>query len=172
MSALGSSFWPTKTRLDHGQETVGVEAFSAPTVLTAVSTYPGRAVSDAMNELLAFSRQLSVASSLEMLAAEIAQRAVKILQINYCRVLVRSADHSLECVAEYNRLAAFGSSGANLEIPPGVYRLYQQAVANPSPLFFRRSTPILSRSDQSQLGLAKGGVLCLAPMRLDKETVG
>ena len=29
MSALGSSFWPTKIRLDYGQETVGVEAFSA-----------------------------------------------------------------------------------------------------------------------------------------------
>ena len=37
MSALGSSFWPTKIRLDYGQETVGVEAFSAPAVLTAVS---------------------------------------------------------------------------------------------------------------------------------------
>ena len=64
-----------------------------------------------MNELLAFSRQLSVASSLEMLSAEIAQRAVKILQISYCRVLVRSADRSLECVAEYDRQAAFWGSG-------------------------------------------------------------
>jgi putative nucleotidyltransferase with HDIG domain len=172
MSALGSSFWPTKTRLDYSQETVGVEAFSAPAVLTAVSVVSGRGASDAMNELLAFSRQLSVASSLEMLSAEIAQRAVKILQISYCRVLVRSADRSLECVAEYDRQSGFSVPISKKEDSPAANRLYHQAVANPAPLFFRKSTPVLTKSDQSQLGLANGGVLCLAPMRLDKEPVG
>lgn len=172
MNVLGSSYWPTKTRLDHGQETVGVEAFSAPAVLTAVSAFPGKGMSDAMNDLLAFSRQLSVASSLEMLTAEIAQRAVEILHVSYSRVLVCAADHSLECKAEYDCQAAFGVPGSKKEVSPIAYRLYQQAVSNPSPLFFHRSTPVLSRSDQAQLGLANGGVLCLAPMRLDKEPVG
>jgi len=161
-----------KNRLDHGQETLGVDTFSAPAVLTAVSAYPGKGLPDAMNELLAFSRQLSVASSLEALAAEIAQRAVDILQISYCQVLVNSADRSLVCKAEFDRRGVSEGAGLKREISQATGPLFQQAVLNPVPLFFRRATPVLPAKEQKALGLTHGGVLCLAPMRLNTEPVG
>jgi putative nucleotidyltransferase with HDIG domain len=77
----------------------------------------------------------------------------------------------MSCLAVFDRQSGCGTVDQN-QISPVAMRLYHQAVMNPAPLFFRRSTPALSATEQRTLGLKDGGVMCLAPMRLNAEPVG
>jgi len=170
MSALSSSIWPKKNWNECGSD-APQEAFSAAALLKAASSFQGKETADAMKELLGFSRTLSVASSLDVLAAEIAKRAVEILRVTYCRVLVTTPNHALSCVATYDsrvNVAGFESK----VVPVASMRLYQRAATNLSPLVFRMSSPTLSHNEQHLLGAENVAGLCLAPMRLNAESIG
>ena len=125
---------------------------------------------EALNELLVFSRQLSVASSLEALSADIAQGAVDILQATYSRVMVLQPDRTITCIASFDRRSG-GQTTSEPASPPAL-QLYQRATLNSAPLFFRRQSPALSSAERQLLGLTNGGGLCLAPMRLNTEAIG
>ena len=170
MNMPGSLFRFLQSWPEPGKDSAAAEAFSVPAVLSAASRSPGKGMQEALNELLVFSRQLSVASSLETLSAEIAQGAVDILQATYSRVMVLQPDHSMACTASFDRRSG-GSPFSGPASPPSL-QLYQRAVLNAAPMFFRRESPILSSAERHLLGLTSGGGLCLAPMRLDTEAIG
>lgn len=170
MSALSSTFWPKKNRMDTTAEIIP-EVFSATAVLKTVSSYQGKESTDAMKELLGFSRSLSVASSLDVLAAEIARRAVEILQVSYCRVLLNTPDQLLVCLATYD-LRVSPAGAADGILPPTVLRLYQRATINLAPWIFYKNSPVLTRPEQYLLGAENATGLCLAPLRLNSENIG
>ena len=170
MNVPGSLFRFLQSWPEPGKDSAAVETFSVPAVLSAASRSPGKGMQEAINELLVFSRQLSVASSLETFSAEIAQGAVDILQATYSRVMVLQPDHSITCTGSFDRRS--GSSPFSGPASPLSLQLYQRASLNTAPMFFRRESPILSSAERHLLGLNSGGGLCLAPMRLNTEAIG
>ena len=170
MNVSGNLFRYLQSWPEPGKDSVSTEAFSVPAVLSAASRSPGKGMQEALNELLVFSRQLSVASTLETLSAEIAQGAVDILQATYSRVLVLQPDRSMSCTASFDRRA--GAPSFSEPASPPSLQLYQRAALNLAPMFFRRESPKLSSSERHLLGLTNGGGLCLAPMRLNTEAIG
>ncbi len=170
MNMYGSLFSFLQSWPEPGKGSPPVEAFSVPAVLSAASRSPGKGMQEALNELLAFSRQLSVASTLEDLSAEIAQGAVDILQATYSRVMVLQPDHTMTCAASFDR--RLGGTSAVKQTSPPALQLYQRAALNAAPLFFRRGSPSLSSAERHLLGLTNRGGLCLAPMRLNTEAIG
>lgn len=170
MSALSSTYWTKKTRMENALD-AGQEIFSATALLKAASSFQGKETAEAMKELLGFSRSLSVASSLDILAAEIARRAVEILRVTYCRVLLSTPNYTLTCLATYDmRLETPGFTGGSMAA--AALRLYQRAAASPNPLIFRLTSPTLSHYEQQLLNMENVAGLCLAPLRLNTENVG
>lgn len=170
MNMYGSLFGFLQSWPEPGKDSASAEAFSVPTPLSASSRPSGKGMQEALNELLIFSRQLSVASSLETLCAEIAQGAVDILQATYSRVMIMQPDHSMTCTASFDRRSGGSSSAMSTSLPS--MQLYQRAIVNENPMFFRRESPILSSAERHLLGLTNGNGLCLAPMRLNAEIIG
>lgn len=172
MSALGSSFYSLQPRTEGGKDSGSPESFSVPAVYKAVSLSAGKGMEEAVNELLKFSRQLSVTSSLEVLAPEIARGAVDILQASYSRVLIMLPNHTLVCMASYEHHSEGRAADPCDTVPAPAQHLYQRAVLNTAPVFFRREGAGLTPDERRVMGLSKGINLCLAPMRLNTDPVG
>ena len=170
MNMNGSLFGFLQPWSEPGKDAPPAEAFSVPAALPTNSRVSGKGMPEALNELLVFSRQLSVASSLEALSAEIAQGAVDILQATYSQVMVLQPDHTMSCTASFDRRSG-GPFSAKPASPHSI-QLYQRAALNAAPMFFRRESPVLSSAERHLLGLTNGSGLCLAPMRLNTEAIG
>jgi len=172
MNALGSSFYSIQPRTESGKDPGSPDSISASAVYNAASFSAGKGMEEAVNELLKFSRQLSVTSSLEVLAPEIARGAVDILQASFSRVLVMLPNHTLVCVAYYEHSSTGGAVNPGDTVPAPAQLLYQRAVLNTAPVFFRREGAGLTPAERRVMGMAKATNLCLAPMRLNTDPVG
>lgn len=172
MEVIGSSFYAPYSRIDTSKDAAVIEPLTVPAVLPAESHAFGKGTQEALNELLVFSRQLSINSSLEALAPEIARGAVEILRTSFSRVMVLMPNHALACMASFDRQKGFLIEDACRTVPTAAQHLYQSALQNPAPVFFGREGTNLTGADKRVVGLNAGGGLCLAPMRLNTEVVG
>lgn len=173
MNVTGGLFRPHSSRFDTGKDPLMAEVFSVPAVLSAVGYFSGYGMQEVLNELLAFSRQLSIASTVEELSAEIAQRAAEFLQATFSAVLMALPNHTLECTALVDhRDVTSMDQGAHPLDSPCAMKFYQQQLHHFVPQIYHHDSPALSEVERHFLGLSNGARLCLAPMRLDSETIG
>jgi putative nucleotidyltransferase with HDIG domain len=168
MSYLSGSFYSLQSWQDAGKETVQVDPVSASASLKS----SGMEMQEVLNELLVFSRQLSVISSIDVLAPEIARGAVEILRASFSKVLVSFPNHTLVCMAMYDRGHSPDGCESDKTVPLSAQHLYQKAALATAPQFYQNDSIGLTVAEQRGVGLPPHGSLCLAPMRLNTEVVG
>lgn len=120
-----------------------------------------------INALYQFSRSLVTTSTLDLLFDRIVHHVVVIVQISFCRLLIRMPDHSLVCKS----ICAIGEA-SKITDPPDSMRVYDQVMMDGEPMVIDDSVGSLSMM-QSRIQRAHGGcTLCLVPMVVEQEVVG
>lgn len=120
-----------------------------------------------INALYQFSRSLVTTSTLDLLYDRIVHYVVDIVQISFCRLMIRTPDRTLAC-------KSIGTVGEIPKIvdPTGSQRIYDQVMADGEPEVIDNRLGSLSMM-QSRIQRAHGGcALCLVPMQVEQEVVG
>jgi len=126
-----------------------------------------------MEDIYNFSRQLVATNAVDVLLDSVVRYAVDIVQVTFCRLLIREPDQIYNCQASYFRRQ--NESGSQKMLDPQSeleFQSFYDSVSkksSPSLLFQSAgNTPFESRI----LKLHKAATLCFVPMQVNAESIG
>lgn len=124
-----------------------------------------------INGIYELCRQLVSTNMLDVLLDSIVRKAVEILHVKFCRILILEPDGHFICQASCSPDAFDASQLRWRRALPQAQAFYQRVVLGEAPVFISQASH-LSGELRFALRLSYADSLCLIPMRVNQEAVG